>query len=87
VSSIVASHGNPRLGKLAADTLDYHTSPVEAAEVARDAGVGTLVLTHLVPGPRNVLMRRMFLSGTNGIFPGEIILGEDGQRFTLPPKG
>jgi hypothetical protein len=32
-------------------------------------------------------MRRMFLSGTDGVFAGEIVLGEDGQRFTLPPKG
>jgi ribonuclease Z len=31
------------------DTLDYHSSPQEAAETAARAGVGTLVLTHYVP--------------------------------------
>ena len=31
------------------DTLDYHSSPQEAAETAQRAGVGTLVLTHYVP--------------------------------------
>lgn len=85
IATIVSRH-NPRLGKMANDTLGYHTTPVEAAEVARDAGVKTLVLSHLVPGPRNFLMRRMFLDGVDGVFSGEVVLGEDGQRFTLPPK-
>jgi ribonuclease Z len=31
------------------DTLDYHSSPEEAAATAARAGVGTLVLTHYVP--------------------------------------
>ena len=75
-----------RLAKMARDTLDYHTSPVEAAEVARDAGVKTLVFTHVVPGPRNALLRRMFLAGVGDVFPGTVVLGEDGMRFTLPPK-
>lgn len=87
VAAIVSKLGNERLGKMANDTLNYHTSPVEAAEVARDAGVHTLVFSHVVPGPRNAIMRRMFLSGVDEVFEGEVVLGEDGQRFTLPPKG
>src|SRR5262249_56576534 len=59
IAAVADRVGQARLGKMARDTLGYHTSPVEAAEVARDAGVGTLVFTHLVPGPRNILMRRM----------------------------
>ena len=86
VSGIVAKLGNPRLGQMAHDTLNYHTSPVEAAELARDAKVKTLVFTHVVPGPRNAIMRRMFLDGVDDTFDGEVVLGEDGQRFTLPPK-
>jgi ribonuclease Z len=31
------------------ETLDYHSSPEEAARTAARAGVGTLVLTHYVP--------------------------------------
>jgi ribonuclease Z len=31
------------------DTLDYHSSPEEAAQTATRGGVGTLVLTHYVP--------------------------------------
>ena len=31
------------------DTLDYHSSPEEAAQTAQRAGMETLVLTHYVP--------------------------------------
>ena len=31
------------------DTLDYHSSPEEAAQTAQRAGMNTLVLTHYVP--------------------------------------
>jgi ribonuclease Z len=86
VAGVAERLDRKRLAKMARDTVDYHTSPVEAAEVARAAGVTTLVFTHVVPGPRNALMRRMFLAGVDGVFPGDVVLGEDGMRFTLPPK-
>ncbi|MDX2170433.1 MAG: MBL fold metallo-hydrolase [Deltaproteobacteria bacterium] len=86
ISEVAGRVGQPRLGKMAHDTLNYHTSPVEAAELARDAGVPTLVLTHVVPGPRNAIMRSMFLDGVSDVYSGEVIVGEDGQRFSLPPK-
>jgi ribonuclease Z len=78
--------GRERLAKLATDVLDYHTSAVQAAEVAREAGVGKLVLTHLVPAPPNAIARRLFLAGTADAFPGEIVLGEDGMRFHLAAR-
>jgi ribonuclease Z len=86
VAGIAERTGHQRIAKMARDTLNYHTSPVEAAELAREAGVTTLVFTHEVPGPRNFIMRRMFLSGVQDVFPGKVVLGEDGMRFDLPPK-
>ncbi len=86
VSEVASRVGQPRLGKMAHDTLNYHTSPVEAAELARDAGVPTLVLTHLVPGPRNAIMRSLFLSGVSDVYDGKVVVGEDGEKFALPPK-
>ena len=35
--------------KIFSDLPDYHASPAEAADAAREAGVGALVLTHIVP--------------------------------------
>ena len=40
--------GLPRL----TDVLDYHSSVEDAARTAARNGVGTLVLTHLVPPPQ-----------------------------------
>jgi ribonuclease Z len=77
--------GNRRLAQMARDTLNYHTSPVEVAEVARDAGVKTLVFTHMVPGPNNLIIRRQFLAGVADVFKGQVVLGKDGERFTLTP--
>jgi ribonuclease Z len=77
--------GKARLAKLARDTLTYHTSPVEAAEVAKAAGVKHLVLTHLVPGPPNFLARRLFTEGMAEHFDGQITLGDDGLELTLTP--
>jgi len=78
--------GMPRLAKMAKDATEYHTSPVEAAEVAREAGVETLVLTHLVPGPSNWVLERRFLSGVHDAFPGKVVAGRDGMRFTLAAR-
>lgn len=78
--------GRERMAKLAGDIPGYHTSPVEAAETAREAGVPHLVLTHLVPAPPNALARRMFLAGVTDVYDGEVTLGEDGMRFALPPR-
>ena len=86
ISAVAERTGRKRIGKMVGDTLNYHTSPVEAAEVARDAGVDTLVFSHVVPGPSNVLLRRRFLAGVADVFQGEVVIGEDGMRFALPPE-
>jgi ribonuclease Z len=78
--------GQPRLAKLASDLPGYHTTPREAAEVAQQAGVKHLVLTHLVPGPNGVLGEHLFLDGAGEVFDGELTLGEDGMRWTLPAR-
>jgi ribonuclease Z len=84
-SEIARRLGRDRMAKLAGDVASYHTSPRDAAEEAREAGVKQLVLTHLVPAPDNALGRRLFLDGAGEVFAGELTLGEDGMRFSLPP--
>ena len=41
--------GADGLAKIMFDIQDYHASPVETAEIARDAGVGHLLYYHIVP--------------------------------------
>lgn len=81
-SAVARRLGRDRLADMADDVVDYHTAVPEAVAVAEEAGVPHLVLTHLVPGPSNILVRRLFLDGV--AFDGELTLGTDGMEFVLP---
>ncbi len=83
-SRVAAEGGRPRLSKIATDVIDYHTSPGEAVEVAREAGVGTVVFSHLVPPLPGLLAERVFERGVVDDGRMDIVLGEDGMHFTLP---
>jgi ribonuclease Z len=76
--------GNDVMAKITVDVLDYHASPVEAAEIARDAGVGRLVYYHVVPPLIVPGAQSAWLEGVDDIFPN-YTLSQDGTSFTLPP--
>ncbi len=76
--------GRDRIAKVMSDIPEYHTTPVEAAEVANDAGARLLVFTHLTPPPQNLLLEQIFLRGVSEVRPDGWILGEDGLLITLP---
>ena len=77
--------GNNLAAKIMADIVTYHTTPVEAAEIANQANVKHLVFYHLTPAPRNTLMERMFVRGVNDIRK-EWTLSDDGTLVILPPN-
>jgi len=79
-----AAAGFERRRRILNDIMDYHTSPEEAAEIAKQAGVQVLVLTHLVPPLDNALAERLFMSGVGDVWDGEVLLGEDGMHLRLP---
>ena len=72
-----------RNAKILKDILDYHTSPVQAAEIASRANVKKLILTHLGPAPENPISRTFYTSGMDEIFDGSILLAEDGDLFMI----
>ena len=74
---------NQIMAKITHDILDYHASPMEAAETARDAGVGHLLYYHIVPPLVIPGQKTLFLNGAEEIFPNYTI-GEDGVAFSLP---
>lgn len=86
VQKVFSENGRTRLAKIMSDIPDYHMSPVQAAEVAREANVKKLVLHHIAPPVTNFFAKRMFLEGTRDVFAGEIVLGEDGMSFDFDPK-
>ena len=75
--------GNPNLAKIMSDVPDYHASPREAAETARDAGVGHLLYYHVVPPIIVPGQETLWLNGSEDIFP-DLTVGYDGVSFSLP---
>jgi ribonuclease Z len=75
--------GNPILAKMMFDIPDYHASPREAAETARDAGVGHLLYYHVVPPIIVPGQEALWLNGAEEIFP-DYTVGYDGVSFSLP---
>lgn len=85
LASALEQDGKKRQAKMTRDTIDYHTTPAEAAGIADEAGVPLLVLTHLVPPLPNALMRHMFLEDVRSARgPGKTMLARDLLLLTLP---
>jgi len=84
IREAAAAAGLERIEKIMSDIPDYHTSPVEAAEVANEAGVKLLVLTHLTPPPPNRIVERIFLRGVDEARDGDWLLADDGLLVELP---
>ena len=78
-----AKSGNQIMAKITDDILTYHATPVEAAETARDAGVGHLLYYHIVPPLVFPGQDILYLNGAQDIFP-DYTIGQDGVSFYLP---
>lgn len=77
------AQGNQILAKITHDILDYHASPIDAAETARDAGVGHLLYYHIVPPLVIPGQEILFLNGAEKVF-ADYTVGRDGVAFSLP---
>ncbi|HEY5171005.1 MAG TPA: MBL fold metallo-hydrolase [Acidimicrobiia bacterium] len=58
------------------DTIDYHSTVVQAAQTAARGGIRTLVMTHQVPTP-GIGTADEWVAAAREHFDGEIIFGED----------
>lgn len=76
--------GNETMAKITADILDYHTSPVEAAESAAAAGVDALVIYHVVPPLPIAPLEGIFADGMADAYDGPIEISVDGTFISLP---
>ena len=84
--SMAANKSARMLRKLGKQVQGYHTSPVEAAEIATKAGVKKLVFTHIDPPmgpflPRRLVTQPFFLKGISDVYDGEVVIAEDGMFF------
>jgi ribonuclease Z len=76
--------GNTNMAKITLDILDYHASPVEAAESAQEVGAQALVVYHVVPPLLAAPLERIFKQGMGDAFEGEIEISVDGTLVSLP---
>ena len=85
IAEALAASGDKRRSDMLMDTINYHASPVQSAEIARKAGVGLLVFSHIVPPLPNSLSRMIFLRGVDeAAGPVKTRIGEDGLLIRLP---
>jgi ribonuclease Z len=76
--------GNPRMASILGDTVTYHTEPVEAADLARAAGVKALVLNHLTQAGLPMFTPEAFAKGMEDGGKLDWRLAKDGMTVTLP---
>lgn len=84
MNAAATAAGRTNLAKITADIPDYHTSPVEAGEVAAAAGVRHLLFYHVVPPLPVPGLDVVFLDGVSDAYDGGITLGRDGSFVSLP---
>jgi ribonuclease Z len=84
IEEITRDKSMPRLSKLMFDIQDYHTSGIEAAEVANEAGAKLLVLYHFTPPVLNLVAEKIFTRGISDVRKDGWIMSHDGTLVTLP---
>jgi ribonuclease Z len=70
--------------KIMHDIPSYHTSPEDAARIAAKAGVGQLVIYHVIPPIPLAYMNAAFLGDASRIFPATSV-STDGLMISLLP--
>jgi ribonuclease Z len=76
--------GAANVAQITRDIVGYHTTPTEAAEIARDAGARYLLFDHIVPPLPIAPLREVFVEGVAEIYHGPATIGRDGTFITMP---
>jgi len=83
IENFALQNGAKLRAKLMSDIKTYHTTLIEAADIANKAGVKKLVFYHLTPAPRNYLTELMFVRGVDEVRK-DWLLAKDGTLLVLP---
>jgi len=75
--------GDDRNARLFRDIRTYHVDVRELSVVAAAAGVGTVVLTHLVPILLDAQVESTFVPLMEDSFSGEVVIAEDGLELSI----
>ena len=69
--------GVPNASDLRRSILSHHTTAEEAGRAAAEAGVGTLVLSHLIPPEDPAVTDEMWSAAARKHFAGRVVVGKD----------
>jgi ribonuclease Z len=70
------------------DVPSYHIPTNEIAQLAKDAGVGELVLSHIIPPISNSQADvTAFMAGMSDVYGGSIRVAQDMQRMAVTKRG
>jgi len=87
VEDAAADAGLANRSQILADVSDYHATAPQAADAAREAGVGALAITHVVPPLPLKGLEGPFLGDARERFGGPLWLAQDGDIYKLPTGG
>ena len=76
--------GRHTTARIMGDIMQYHTSPEDAAKMAKEAGLQHLLLTHIIPPLPASILKAAFLGDARKFYQGPITIGEDGLLLSLP---
>jgi ribonuclease Z len=86
VTEAASAAGRDRVATITRDILDYHTTPVQAAELAESAGARHLLYYHIVPPLPLPGLDVVFLEGVSDAYAGGVTLGRDGSMVSMPSR-
>jgi ribonuclease Z len=87
LNAAATAAGRANIAKITTDIPDYHTSPVEAAEIAEAVGARHLLFYHVVPPLPLPGLDQVFLEGVSEAYDGGVTLGRDGTLISLEQGG
>ncbi|TAK67740.1 MAG: hypothetical protein EPO22_02615, partial [Dehalococcoidia bacterium] len=83
-AAMARAAGNERIAVMLEEACNYHAPTHAVAEMARDAGVLRLVLSHILPPiPDDGPVVEQYIEGMADIYKGSIAVGRDLERITV----
>lgn len=84
MQQVATQSGQIRLSMMLSDIQRYHTSTLEAADIANQAHARLLAIYHADPPVLNLLLERIFIRGLGSARQDPWTLVEDGTLIELP---
>ena len=81
---LVIDAGRANVAQIMGDILNYHTAPIEVAQIAAAANVRHLLFYHVIPPLLVPGIEAAFLKGVADVYRRPVTLGRDGTQIALP---